>query len=238
MNSDFNFFKADWLQVTLQRNKKSADVKILQMLKTISLQVIFAALRNVRSNKELLLLIQKDDRVAFYHIYERYCNRLYGFVLKYVKQKEDAEEIVQEVFVKIWESRNKINAYSSFESFLFTVAYNATISVLRKRASEAKYIEHLKSLQHIDDSPDLADEIHFNELNGRVQTLLDELTPRQKEIFRLSREKGLSHDEIAKKLDISVNTVKKHIANTLAFLKSQIDNDLMVNLWFISLFLY
>ncbi|MGV8096841.1 MAG: RNA polymerase sigma factor [Mangrovibacterium sp.] len=194
-------------------------------------------MKNVKTNKELLLLIQRDDRVAFFHIYERYCKRLYGFVLKYVKQKEDAEEIVQEVFVKIWESRNKIDAYSSFESFLFTVAYNATISMLRKKANETKYIEYLKSLQDINNSPDLIDEIHFNELNSRVQSLLNELTPRQKEIFLLSREEGLSHDEIANKLDISVNTVKKHIANTLAFLKSQIDNDLTINLLFIFLFL-
>jgi RNA polymerase sigma-70 factor (ECF subfamily) len=86
-------------------------------------------LKNLRSNSELLILIQKDDRVAFYHVYERYCKKLYWFVLKYIKQKEDAEEIVQEVFVKIWESRSKIDAYSSFESFLFTVAYNATISM-------------------------------------------------------------------------------------------------------------
>lgn len=194
-------------------------------------------MKNLKSNKELLLLIQKDDKVAFFHIYERYYRRLYGFVLKYVKQKEDTEEIVQEVFVKIWESRSKIDAYSSFESFLFTVAYNATINMLRKKANESKYIEHIKSLQHTHDSPDLADEIHFNELNSRVQSLLEELTPRQKEIFQLSREQGLSHDEIATKLEISVNTVKKHIANTLAFLKSQIDNGLTINFLFIFLFL-
>ncbi len=70
-----------------------------------------------------------------------------------------------------------------------------------------------------------------------MQSLLDELTPRQKEIFQLSREQGLSHDEIALKLDISVNTVKKHIANTLAFLKSQIDNEFIFNLLFIFLLL-
>jgi len=191
-----------------------------------------------KSNQELVLLIQKDDRIAFYNIYERYCRRLHGFVLRYIKQKEDAEEIVQEVFVKIWESRNKIDAYSSFESFLFTIAYNTTISLLRKRTNEHKYLEHLKSLQQHDNNPDLIDEIYFNELNDRVQTFLNELTPRQKEIFQLSREEGLSHDEIAKKLDISVNTVKKHICNTLAFLKSQINNDLTVNLLFVYLFLF
>jgi len=194
-------------------------------------------LKVTKSNSELIMLIQKDDRVAFYHIYERYSKRLYGFVLRYIKQKEDAEEIVQEVFVKIWESRNKIDAYSSFESFLFTIAYNTTISLLRKRSNEKKYLEYLKSLQQSANSPDLIDEIQFNELNDRVQSLLNELTPRQKEIFKLSREEGLTHDEIARKLDISVNTVKKHMSNTLALLKSQIDSNLTVNLLFAYLFL-
>lgn len=190
-----------------------------------------------KSNQELLLLIQKDDRIAFYNLYERYCRRLHGFVIRYIKQREDAEEIVQEVFVKIWESRNKIDAYSSFEAFLFTIAYNSTISLLRKRANETKYLEHLKLLQQSNNSPDLIDEIQYNELNNRVQLLLDELTPRQKEIFQLSREEGLTHEEIAKKLDISVNTVKKHMANSLTFLKTQIDSSLTINLLFIYLFL-
>ena len=191
-----------------------------------------------KSNKELLLLIQKDNKIAFYNLYERYCRRLHGFVLRYIKQEEDAEEIVQEVFVKIWESRNKIDAYSSFEAFLFTIAYNTTISLLRKRTNEKKYLEHIKSLQQLSNSPNLIDEVYFNELNDRVQSLLNELTVRQKEIFQLSREEGLTHDEIAKKLDISVNTVKKHMTNTLAFLKQQIDSSMTINLLFACLFLY
>jgi len=202
------------------------------------LHISLIVLKNPRSDQELILLIQKDDRVAFYHIYERYCKKLYWFVLKFIKQKEEAEEIVQEVFVRIWESRFKIDTYSSFESFLFTVAYNATISMLRKKASEIKYVEHLKSLQHLNEAPDLIDEIHFNELNGRVKSLLNELTPRQKEVFLLSREEGLSHDEIATKLNISVNTVKKHVANTLAYLKSRLDKDQIINVLFILWFFY
>jgi len=191
----------------------------------------------LKSNSELLLLVKEGDRVAFYNIYERYCRRLYGFVLRYIKLEEDAEEIVQEVFVKIWENRHKIDAYSSFESFLFTIAYNTTMTLFRKRVNEKKYLEHLKSLQTFEQAPDLLDEIHFNELSRRVEMLLNELTPRQKEIFQLSREKGLTHDEIAQELNISVNTVKKHMANTLAFLKTHIDTSLMVNLLFVHLFL-
>ncbi len=194
-------------------------------------------MKNSKSNKELLLLLQKGDRVAFYNIYERYCKRLYGFVLRYIKVEADAEEIVQEVFVKIWESRNKLDAYTSFESFLFTIAYNTTISLLRKRANEQKYLEHLKSIQQIQKTPDLIDEIQFKELNEKVKNLLNELTPRQKEIFQLSREEGLTHDEIAQKLNISLNTVKKHMVNSLSFLKSRIGSSLIVSLLFVCLFL-
>lgn len=190
-----------------------------------------------KTNRELLLLIREGNMVAFYQLYERYSRRLYGFVLRYIKREQDAEEIVQDVFIKIWEARHKIDVYSSFESFLFTIAYNATISLFRKRASEEKYLEHLKLLQQVKAAPDLNDEIRFNELNEIVQTLLDELTPRQKEIFQLSREEGFTHEEIAKKLGISVLTVKKHITNTLVFLKSRMDSDLIFSALFFCLFL-
>jgi RNA polymerase sigma-70 factor (ECF subfamily) len=194
-------------------------------------------LKNTKANTELVILLKKGDRVAFYNIYERYCKRLYGFVLRYIKVEADADGIVQEVFIKIWESRNKLDAYTSFESFLFTIAYNTTISLLRKRANEKKYMDHLKSIQQIQKAPDLIDEIQLKELNEQVHNLLNELTPRQKEIFQLSREDGLTHNEIAKKLNISLNTVKKHMANALSFLKSRIDNSLIVNLLFVYLFL-
>src|SRR5690554_4019296 len=105
----------------------------------------------------------------------------------YLKQEEDAQEIVQEVFVKIWQSRAKIDVFASFESFLFTIAYNATMSLLRKRMSETKSREYLKSLQQIESSEEIIEEIHYQELNTKVQTLLNQLTPRQKEIYLLSR---------------------------------------------------
>lgn len=190
-----------------------------------------------KTNRELLLLIQEDNMVAFYQLYQRYSRRLYGFVIRYIKREQDAEEIVQDVFVKIWEARAKIDVYSSFESFLFTIAYNTTISLFRKRASEERYLEHLKLLQQVKAAPDLNDEIHFNELNQKVQALLDKLTPRQREIFRLSREEGFTHDEIAKQLGISVLTVKKHITNTLAILKSRMDSDMILSVLFFYLFL-
>ncbi len=190
-----------------------------------------------KSNTELIRLIQNGDMVAFYNLYERYSKKLYFFVLRYIKLEADAEEIVQEVFIKIWENRNKIDVYSSFESYLFTIAYNTTISLFRKRLTEKKYLEHLNSLQQLENSSEITDEIHFNELNNKVKTLLNKLTPRQQEIFHLSREEGLTNEIIALKLNISINTVKKHITNVLAFLKANIDKSLLINLLYIHLFL-
>ena len=195
-------------------------------------------MEDVKSNHdELIRLLKKGDMAAFDAIYERYCKRLYGFVLRYIKQKEDAQGIVQEVFIKIWETRNKIDVYSSFDSFIFTIAYNTTISLLRKRVSEQEYLKKLKSSQQIFSGDQIIDEIHFKEISGRINVLLGQLTPRQKEIFLLSREQGLTHTEIAKKLGISANTVKNHLVTALAFIKSHIDSGLVLNGLFASLFL-
>lgn len=189
------------------------------------------------SNSELLSLLKEGDMLAFDALYEKYCKRIFAFVVRYVKSETDAEEIVQEVFLKIWENKNKIDVYSSFESYIFTISYNSTISLIRKRVTEKKYIDYLKNLQVAEDVFELTDEVYYTELNGQIQSLLSELTPRQKEIFLLSREEGLTHDEIAKKLGISSNTVKNHIVTTLNFLRSKIDNGIVINAFFAYLFL-
>lgn len=194
-------------------------------------------MKNIKTNNELLLRLKEGNIVAFDSIYEQYCKRLYAFVIRYVKQESDAEEIVQEVFIKIWENRSKIDVYSSFESYLFTITYNSAITLLRKRVHEKKYLEHVKSLQEVNNASELTDDLYFKELNSKLQSLLLELTPRQREIFLLSREEGMTHDEIAKKLGISANTVKNHIVSVLNFLKSNIDNTIIINALFVSLFL-
>jgi RNA polymerase sigma-70 factor, ECF subfamily len=190
-----------------------------------------------KSNIELVKLLKNGDLKAFDIIYKKYSRRLYGFVYRHIKLEADTEEIVQEVFIKIWKNRDKLNIYSSFESFIFTIAHNALVNLLKKRATEQKYVEYVKSVQNIDEAYELIDEIQYNELMNKYKGLLNELTPRQKEIFQLSREEGLSHKEIAEKLGISTITVKNHLVSTLSFLKAKLDNSLLVSGLFVSLFL-
>jgi RNA polymerase sigma-70 factor (ECF subfamily) len=193
--------------------------------------------KNVESNTELVKLLRKGDMAAFDAIYNKYCYKLHEFVFLFLKQKEDAEEIVQEVFIKIWESRGKIDIYASFESFLFTIAYNATMSLLRKRMRETKSREYLKSLQQVSSAEQIIDEIQYKELKQKVEFLLKQLTPRQEEIYRLSREERLTHEEIAKKLNISESTVNNHLVKIMKFLKIHIDSGLAVNALFVCMFL-
>ncbi len=190
-----------------------------------------------RQNRELIKSLMLDDMSAFGALYLRYGKSLYRFVLKLVKQETDAEGIVQEVFIKIWESRATLNPHSSFESFLFTIAYNSTMSILRKRVTEQKYLDHLKAIQQTSSNFSAIDEMQFNELNEKVQHLINQLTPRQKEIYLLSREAGLSYNEISIKLNLSVNTVENHMGKALAYLKLNIRNTLVVNVFLANLFL-
>ena len=194
-------------------------------------------MNNLKSNENLIKLLKKGDMIAFDEIYEKYCRRLYGFVFHFIKQEADAEGIVQEVFIRIWESRKKIDSFTSFESFVFTIAYNTTINLLRKKVNEKRYLEFLKDRQQISSTNEIIDEIHFKEINENIQNLLKRLTPRQREIFLLSREEGFTHSEIAKKLNISPNTVKNHMVSVLSYLKTNLDSTLIVNALFVSLFL-
>ena len=185
-----------------------------------------------RLDSKFVELLKKGDMVGFDAIYNKYCRKLHGFVMMYLKQEEDAKEIVQEVFIKVWNARQKIDVYASFESFLFTIAYNSTMSLLRKRITETKSRDYLKSLQQTEVAESAIDELQYQELKAQLQTLLNQLTPRQKEIFSLSRDEGLSHSEIAKKLNLSESTVNNHLVTTLKFLKKHLSNNVSVSMLF------
>ena len=188
------------------------------------------------SNNELLKQLKIGNLKAFDAIYKLYSRRLYGFVYRYVKQKADTEEIVQEVFIKIWRNRFNIHINTSFESYIFTIAHNTMVNLLKKRATEHKYIEYVKSIQKNEETYELIHDIQYEELMHQYRSLLDQLPPRQQEIFQLSREEGLNHKEIAEKLGISRNTVKNHLVTTLSFIKSNLNSSLINSGLYICLF--
>jgi len=186
---------------------------------------------------ELLIRLKNGDMLAFDKIYERYSHKLFSFVFKILKNEAEADDIVQEVFVKIWESRENMSDHKFLNSYVFTIAYNNSIDLIRKRINSNKYLEHLKSLSVIQVTPPVVSEIEFNELNSQVERLIADLPERQRQVYLLHREKGLTYPEIAEQMGISKNTVENHMVKALKYLRKNIDNSALVNLLFIYLFL-
>ena len=189
------------------------------------------------TDQELALLIKKGDIRAFDKIYEKYSTRLYIFINGIIKSQKDSEDIVQEVFFKIWNNREKINEFLSLQSFLFTIAHNTTISILRKRVNEYNYIEYVKSIQNAKELSTGEAELEFKELNDHLTSILNKLPKRQKEVFLLSRYDELSYKEIAERLGISVNTVENHMVKALRFLRANIKSTSFISALFSAFFL-
>jgi RNA polymerase sigma-70 factor (family 1) len=186
---------------------------------------------------ELLIRLKKGDMLAFDQIYELYSHKLFSFVFRILKDETEADDVVQEVFVKIWESREKLGDYKLLNSYIFTIAYNNSIDLIRKKINNNKYLEHLKISATINFTPSIVSQIEFDELNNEVEKLIVKLPERQKQVYLLHREEGLTYPEIAERLGISKNTVENHMVKALKYLRHNLDNALLVNMLFVSLFL-
>lgn len=175
--------------------------------------------------------------MAFDQVYELYSHKLFSFIFKILKNEAEVEDIVQEVFVRIWESRDKLEDYKLLNSYIFTIAYNSSIDLIRKRINNNKYLEHLKNSASINFTPNIISQIEFNEINNQVEKLIASLPHRQKQVYLLHREDGLSYPEIAEKMGISKNTVENHMVKALRYLRQNMDKSLFINVLYISLFL-
>ncbi len=192
---------------------------------------------DTKTDKELAVLIRSGDITAFDKIYKRYSNRLYVFVFGILKSQKDAEDIIQEVFIKVWDKRDKINEYLSFQSYLFTIAHNTTINIIRKKLKETELVSQIKSLQNPAEKSSNETEIEYKELKERLKNTINKLPQRQQQVYSLSRNEELSYKEIADKLDISVNTVENHMVKALKFVRENMSNPSYLSAIFCALFI-
>ncbi|HKJ42238.1 MAG TPA: RNA polymerase sigma-70 factor [Sunxiuqinia sp.] len=186
-------------------------------------------------NQELGKRIRKGDMKAFDLLYDQYSQRLYGFAFSMLKNKEDAKEIIQETFLKLWNKRTTIDSSYSLKSFLFSITYNITIDLLRKRAKDVDFQNQLK--HYFDGEGARTDElVIFNELNENLSRLIGELPEQRRKVYMMSREEGMTHKEIATRLGISVKTVENHINLTLKYIRKKLGSNSLFVLLFIALF--
>lgn len=185
--------------------------------------------------QELLVRLIKGDMLAFDRVYSIYSHKLYSFIYKIVRNEDEAEDVVQEVFVKLWAARDKLNDHQLLNSYIFRIAYNRSIDLIRKRINTNKYLEQVDSTFNAQVAPSLLSEIEYNDLNNHIEKVIAELPARQKDVFLLHR-KGFTYPEIAEHYGISKNTVENHMAKALKYLRQNIENSFFINL-FICLFL-
>ena len=174
---------------------------------------------NFSEERSLILRLIGGDEDAFCELYATYKNRLIYFAMRFLKSREYAEDVFQDAFTVVWQSRRFINPDASFSSYLYTIMRNRILNQLRNAANEEKLMESILS-QALDYTEDTKREVMLNDLKSLISHALQQLTPRQREIFEMSREAQLSHKEIADKLGISINTVQEHISTSLKLIRT------------------
>lgn len=174
---------------------------------------------NFSEERSLILRLIGGDEDAFCELYATYKNRLIYFAMRFLKSREYAEDVFQDAFTVVWQSRRFINPDASFSSYLYTIMRNRILNQLRNAANEEKLKESILS-QALDYTEDTKREVMLNDLKSLISHALQQLTPRQREIFEMSCEAQLSHKEIADKLGISVNTVQEHISTSLKLIRT------------------
>ena len=176
-------------------------------------------------NRDLLYKLIHADETAFKQLFDLYAKKVYNFILSYVKDPAEAEDITQNVFIKIWEARRAIDFNRSFEGFIFTIAYRCTIDFFRQQEGKLKKIQ-LSDLDTdlMSSSMSSDDLVNHHQLESLYHRALQSLPPKRKEIFILSRHEGLSNNQIAQKLNISVKTVENQMTSALATLKALFKN--------------
>jgi len=187
------------------------------------------------SDEELMHEIKADNMFAFDFLYKKYCKRVYKFGYSILKSTEESESLIQDVFLKLWENRHKVEKNSSVKSYIFTITYNSAISIIRKKARESEFVEYLKSLQVINEEP-VNIELEYIELKNKLDLVIEALPLRQKEVYLLHRIEGLKYSEIAERLNISVKTIENHMARALTTIREKLGDYSLIAILFWHLF--
>jgi RNA polymerase sigma-70 factor (family 1) len=169
--------------------------------------------------KSILISVAQGDEIAFEVLFNQYKNKILFFAWKFLQSESKAEDVLQEIFLKVWTCRQQLPDIRNFKTWLNTITRNYLFNALRRLALEEAFIKELSSNPREPD--DILDNLAVNELQLALQSAVSNLSPQQKRIFELSRVEGLKHEQIAEKLDISRETVKKHMTDALQRIRTQ-----------------
>lgn len=175
--------------------------------------------------------IRSGSEAAYRSVYLYYYERLCVYVLNFTSNREVAEDVVQEVFLKLWTRRKQLRPEGSLNGYLYTLTYHEFVNTCRKNKQRDKELEafRLRSLSELLES----NEEVFQQKLERIKKAIEELPPRCREIFILNKLHGMRHKEIAKRLDISVKTVENQIGKAMSQLRKRVASDSLMLLFFL-----
>ena len=185
--------------------------------------------------KELLLLLKQGDEAAFEKIYKLYSARLFDNIYKMVKSESTAQEILQEVFIKVWNNRIGIDPERSFRSYLFRIAENKVYDFFRN-ASRGKKMQSrifVIAAEHYDHIEEL---LLRKENNAVLHRAIDSLSSKRQHVFRLCKLEGKSYAEVSRELGISVSTVSDHIVKAIKTIRKYLFEHMDLTIILICLF--
>lgn len=176
------------------------------------------------SNQELDVLdrLAKDDRKAFEHLFKTYYTELCRFALRYVREEIASEEIVQEVFINIWERRSELNINSSIKAYLYKAIRNRSFNYIKLQLPKEQKKTDVDVLSTFE-ADNKEEELLREDLKEYVNEAIDGLPRKCKAIFVLSRNAGMTYKEIAEELDISVKTVENQVGLALKKLREELN---------------
>ncbi|NLR78414.1 RNA polymerase sigma factor [Chitinophaga eiseniae] len=181
-------------------------------------------------DRELLEQVAGGDEQAFQVLFSTYRERLYHYILGIVKSAQVAEELVMDVFLKIWIGRDVVPQIENMDAFLFRVACNKSIDFLRKASTSRVLTDITWDNIQIAESSDPESRLIHQEYDQKLREAIDLLPPKRREVYRLSREEGLSHAEIAEKLGIAPSTIANQIVDAQRFIKSYLFSHLKITI--------
>ena len=170
----------------------------------------------------LLQQVSEGDEFAFRQLFEAYRDKLYTYILKITESRETAEDTVHDVFLKLWTSREKLPEIQNLSAYLYRMAHNHAYNGLRRMAKHTLIVAELTRDATAYESNDPDDILVRKEIQQFIHDAVNKLTPQQQQVYKMSREEGLKHEEIAQRLNISIFTVKKHMGDALISLRKEI----------------
>jgi RNA polymerase sigma-70 factor (family 1) len=189
----------------------------------------------IDNDKHLIEELKNGKKDAFDTLFKNYSSRLFGFAYSFFKSKEEAEELVQDVFIKIWENRSNLKLEYNFKTYLFTIAFNQIKKHFRSKTMFERYLAYRNSGEI--ETEQYYEEADYSSLKNLVDHLVENMPTRRREVFIKSRFDGKTIKEISAEMNISSRTVENHLNQALRFLRKHLHSESLAGILFFFLFL-